>query len=82
MTLEQQKEELKRKLQMISSKTGNKQAKGSGNNHNDHRFADANDLNKQEDPDDEASRLRRKAAGKFVLNDFKFLSTLGTGTFG
>ena len=32
--------------------------------------------------DDEAGRLRRKAQGKFLLNDFKFLSTLGTGTFG
>ena len=32
--------------------------------------------------DDEAGRLRRKALGKFLLQDFKFLSTLGTGTFG
>lgn len=36
----------------------------------------------QDDQDDEAGRLRRKAVGKFILNDFKFLSTLGTGTFG
>ena len=35
-----------------------------------------------EDDGDEAARLRRKNAGKFLLNDFKFLSTLGTGTFG
>lgn len=35
-----------------------------------------------EEPDDEAARLRRKAQGKFLLQDFKFLSTLGTGTFG
>jgi serine/threonine protein kinase len=26
--------------------------------------------------------LKRKASGRFLLNDFKFLSTLGTGTFG
>ena len=26
--------------------------------------------------------MRRKASGRFILNDFKFLSTLGTGTFG
>lgn len=32
--------------------------------------------------DDEVARERRKAQGKFHLNDFKFLSTLGTGTFG
>jgi protein kinase A len=36
----------------------------------------------REDDDDEAARLRRKQQGKFQLNDFKFLSTLGTGTFG
>ena len=35
-----------------------------------------------DDVDDEAGRLRRKAQGKFLLNYFKFLSTLGTGTFG
>jgi hypothetical protein len=35
-----------------------------------------------DEADDEAARLRRKASGKFILNDFKFLSTLGTGTFG
>ena len=35
-----------------------------------------------EEDDDEAGRLRRKQTGKFHLNDFKFLSTLGTGTFG
>jgi protein kinase A len=35
-----------------------------------------------EDAEDEAARLRRKASGRFLLNDFKFLSTLGTGTFG
>ena len=32
--------------------------------------------------EDEEERMRRKAAGKFQLNDFKFLNTLGTGTFG
>jgi serine/threonine protein kinase len=36
----------------------------------------------QDGDDDEAGRLRRKQLGKFHLNDFKFLSTLGTGTFG
>jgi serine/threonine protein kinase len=35
-----------------------------------------------DDAEDEGARLRRKAQGKFYLNDFKFLSTLGTGTFG
>jgi hypothetical protein len=34
------------------------------------------------DDEDEAGRLRRKHIGKFLLNDFNFLSTLGTGTFG
>lgn len=36
----------------------------------------------KDDDDDELARAKRKAAGKFHLNDFKFLSTLGTGTFG
>lgn len=34
------------------------------------------------DDNDEAARLRRKQTGKFLLNDFRFVSTLGTGTFG
>ena len=31
---------------------------------------------------DKAVRLERKRTGKFLLNDFNFISTLGTGTFG
>jgi len=36
----------------------------------------------EEDEEEANNRMRRRQVGKFVLNDFKFLSTLGTGTFG
>jgi serine/threonine protein kinase len=76
LTLQQQKEELKRKLQMLSSK-GKPQKKDGGIPE-----SVGFDLQAQDDDDDEGARLRRKQTGKFILNDFKFLSTLGTGTFG
>ena len=33
-------------------------------------------------PEECAARLQRKKQGNFYLNDFNFISTLGTGTFG
>ena len=36
----------------------------------------------EEDEEEIRKLQRRREQGKFVLNDFKFLSTLGTGTFG
>ena len=33
-------------------------------------------------PEDAIGRAKRKKDGNFYLNDFNFISTLGTGTFG
>jgi len=33
-------------------------------------------------PEDKAARLQRKKNGAYHLNDYNFISTLGTGTFG
>ena len=33
-------------------------------------------------PEEREGRAQRKKAGNFYLNDFNFISTLGTGTFG
>ena len=33
-------------------------------------------------PEDKEARAQRKKTGNFYLNDFNFISTLGTGTFG
>lgn len=40
------------------------------------------DLHDKETEEEVQDRLRRKKQQKFYLNDFKILSTLGTGTFG
>ena len=62
MSLEQQKEELKRKLQAISSK-----GKKKTDPKNPYEYEEIN---------------YERQPGKVGLGDFKFLSTLGTGTFG
>ncbi len=33
-------------------------------------------------PEDKIARDQRKKSGHYLLNDFNFISTLGTGTFG
>lgn len=77
MTLAEEKEALKRKIKEDMSKKKvvkyKKQAKDILNDPKNPTLDSA---------EDKEARLHRKKTGKYLLNDFNFISTLGTGTFG
>ena len=78
MTLAEEKEALKRKLKEIGNrkKKAPKYKKEPKDILNDPKNAVA------ETQEDKDARAQRKKSGNFYLNDFNFISTLGTGTFG
>lgn len=77
MTLAEEKEALKRKIKEdYKKKKPPKYKKESKDILNDAK-APTNDA-----PEDAVGRAKRKKDGNFYLNDFNFISTLGTGTFG
>ena len=78
MTLAEEKEALKRKLKEIGTrkKKPNKYKKEPKDILNDPK------INGNENVEEREGRALRKKQGNFYLNDFNFISTLGTGTFG
>jgi hypothetical protein len=79
MTLAEEKEALKRKLKEIGSrkKKPNKYKKEPKDILNDPKINNGTDTTEERE-----ARAGRKIKGNFYLNDFNFISTLGTGTFG
>ena len=78
MTLAEEKEALKRKLKEI----GNRKKKPPK-----YKKEPKDILNDPKNPtndsaEDKVARGERKKNGNYHLNDFNFISTLGTGTFG
>lgn len=77
MTLAEEKEALKRKIKAdFKKKKPVKYKKAPKDILNDPK-APTNDT-----PEDARARAERKSTGEYFLNDFNFISTLGTGTFG
>lgn len=78
MTLAEEKEALKRKLKEIGKK------KPKAPKYKKEPKDILNDLKSptNDTPEDKEARLQRRKEGKPYLNDFNFISTLGTGTFG
>ena len=79
MTLAEEKEALKRKLKEIGSrkKKAPKYKKEPKDILNDPKAPSGDNSHEERD-----ARAQRKKQGNFYLNDFNFISTLGTGTFG
>jgi serine/threonine protein kinase len=79
MTLAEEKEALKRKLKEIGTrkKKVNKYKKEAKDILNDPKIDNGSNTNEERE-----GRAQRKKQGNFYLNDFNFISTLGTGTFG
>ena len=80
MTLAEEKEALKRKLKEI----GNRKKKPPKYVKEPKDILAVFDPKKplQDTQEEKDARLARKKSGNFYLNDFYFISTLGTGTFG
>lgn len=80
MTLAEEKESLKRKLKEIGNrkKKPPKYKKEPKDILADPKF----ETNTNETQEEKDNRAQRKKSGAFYLNDFFFISTLGTGTFG
>jgi protein kinase X len=78
MTLAEEKEALKRKLKEI----GNKKKKAPKYKKEPKDILNDPKNPTNDSPEDREQRALRKRSGNFQLNDFNFISTLGTGTFG
>jgi len=78
MTLAEEKEALKRKLKEI----GNRKKKPPKYKKEPKDILADPKTQVAETQEEKDGRAQRKKTGSFYLNDFNFISTLGTGTFG